>query len=101
MFTFIELQERLALSRGFAVTIQDRRRSFHFDHNGLGRLLGKDPLEIDLDVARRGGMEAQQLRAAALEATRALVVTTMENAIELSIPLVAKTGTGANWMEAK
>ena len=29
------------------------------------RLLGKDPLEIDLDVARRGGMEAQQLRAAA------------------------------------
>ena len=33
--------------------------------NGLGRLLGKDPLEIDLDVARRGGMEAQQLRAAA------------------------------------
>ena len=32
---------------------------------GLGRLLGKDPLKIDLAVARRGGMEAQQLRAAA------------------------------------
>ena len=33
--------------------------------NGLGRLLGKDSLEIDPDVARRGGMEAQQMRAAA------------------------------------
>ena len=30
-----------------------------------GSAVGKDPLEIDLDVARRGGMEAQQLRAAA------------------------------------
>jgi len=149
VFAFLELQERLALSRGYVETILGRRRPFHFDRNGLGRLLGKDPLEIDLDVARRGGMEAQQLRAAAnapiqgssadiikvamvqlqqalqaeglparlllqvhdelvlevdpaaLEATRALVVTTMENAIELSIPLVAETGTGANWMEAK
>ena len=33
--------------------------------NGLGRLLGKDSLEIDPDVARRSGMEAQQMRAAA------------------------------------
>ena len=31
---------------------------FHFDRNGLGRLLGKDPPEIELDVARRGSMEA-------------------------------------------
>ena len=51
--------------RGYVETILGRRRPFHFDRNGLGRLLGKDPLEIDLDVARRGGMEAQQLRAAA------------------------------------
>ena len=62
---FLELQERLALSRGYVETILGRRRPFHFDRNGLGRLLGKDPLEIELDVARRGGMEAQQLRAAA------------------------------------
>jgi len=65
VFAFLELQERLALSRGYVETILGRRRPFHFDPNGLGRLLGKDPLEIDLDVARRGGMEAQQLRAAA------------------------------------
>ena len=149
VFAFLELQERLALSRGYVETILGRRRPFHFDRNGLGRLLGKDPLEIDLDVARRGGMEAQQLRAAAnapiqgssadiikvamvqlqdalqrqglpaqlllqvhdelvlevapdaLDATGELVVRTMEQAVELSVPLVVETGDGANWMEAK
>ena len=149
VFAFLELQERLALSRGYVETILGRRRPFHFDRNGLGRLLGKDPLEIDLDVARRGGMEAQQLRAAAnapiqgssadiikvamvqlqdalqrqglpaqlllqvhdelvlevapdaLDAIRELVVQTMEQAVELSVPLVVETGVGANWMEAK
>ena len=65
VFAFLELQERLALSRGYVETILGRRRPFPFDPNGLGRLRGKDPLEIDLDVARRGGLEAQQLRAAA------------------------------------
>ena len=65
VFTFLELQERLALSKGYVETLLGRRRPFHFDRNGLGRLLGKDPMDIDLDVARRGGMEAQQLRAAA------------------------------------
>ncbi|WP_413440890.1 DNA polymerase I [Synechococcus sp. MIT S1220] len=149
VFAFLELQERLALSRGYVETILGRRRPFHFDRNGLGRLLGKDPLAIELDVARRGGMEAQQLRAAAnapiqgssadiikvamvqlqaalqnqglpaqlllqvhdelvlevapdaLKSTRDLVVQTMENAVKLSVPLVAETGVGANWMEAK
>lgn len=65
VFAFLEMQERLALSRGYVETLLGRRRPFHFNKNGLGRLLGKDPLEIDLEVARRGGMEAQQLRAAA------------------------------------
>ncbi|MGB5135661.1 MAG: DNA polymerase I [Prochlorococcaceae cyanobacterium] len=65
VFAFLELQERLALSRGYVETILGRRRPFSFDPAGLGRLRGKDPLEIDLEVARRGGLEAQQLRAAA------------------------------------
>ncbi len=65
IFSFLELQERLALSKGYVSTLLGRRRTFNFDPNGLGRLLGKDPYEIDLDIARRGGMEAQQLRAAA------------------------------------
>ncbi len=65
VFAFLELQERLALSRGYVETILGRRRPFAFDPGGLGRYLGKGPLEIDLEVARRGGMEAQQLRAAA------------------------------------
>ena len=149
VFAFLELQERLALSRGYVETILGRRRPFGFDPNGLGRLLGKDPLEIDLEVARRGGMEAQQLRAAAnapiqgssadiiklamvqlhhrlaesglparlllqvhdelvlecapeaLEEVRNLTRETMEHAVELSVPLVVETGSGANWMEAK
>ncbi|NBP99457.1 MAG: DNA polymerase I, partial [Synechococcaceae bacterium WB6_3A_227] len=65
VFTFLEMQERLALSRGYVETILARRRIFNFDPNGLGRLKGKDPMEINLELARRGGMEAQQLRAAA------------------------------------
>ena len=149
VFAFLELQERLALSRGYVETILGRRRPFAFDPNGLGRLLGKDPLEIDLDLARRGGMEAQQLRAAAnapiqgssadiiklamvqlhhrlaesslparlllqvhdelvlecaqdaLEQVRQLTRSTMEQAVELSVPLLVETGAGANWMEAK
>ncbi len=65
VFSFLELQERLALSRGYVETLLGRRRLFKFDPNGLGRLLGKDPLQIDLSLSRRGGLEAQQLRAAA------------------------------------
>ncbi|NQV10191.1 MAG: DNA polymerase I, partial [Cyanobacteria bacterium] len=65
VFAFLELQERLALSRGYVETILGRRRPFAFDPGGLGRLLGKPPEEIELEVARRAGMEAQQLRAAA------------------------------------
>ncbi len=65
IFKFLELQERLALSRGYVKTIFGRKREFKFDKNGLGRLIGKDPHEIDLQSARRAGMEAQSLRAAA------------------------------------
>ncbi len=65
IFAFLELQERLALTQGYVTTIFGRRRPFKFNPNGLGRLLGKDPFEIDLNLARRGGLEAQQLRAAA------------------------------------
>jgi len=65
VFEFLELQERLALSQGYVETILGRRRPFPFDPAGLGRHRGKDPLAIDLEAARRGGMEAQQLRAAA------------------------------------
>ncbi|MCP9785463.1 DNA polymerase I [Cyanobium sp. N5-Cardenillas] len=149
VFLYLELQERLALSRGYVETILGRRRPFHFDPGGLGRLRGKDPLEIDLEVARRGGMEAQQLRAAAnapiqgssadiiklamvslqralseaglparlllqvhdelvleaapeaLEEVRELTRRTMEQAVQLTVPLAVDTGVGPNWMEAK
>ena len=65
VFHFLELQEKLALSKGYVTTLLGRRRYFRFDKNGLGRLLGKDPFSIDLSIARRAGIEAQQLRAAA------------------------------------
>ncbi len=149
VFNYLEMQERLALSRGYVETILGRRRYFAFDHNGLGRLIGKDPMDIDLDIARRAGMEAQQLRAAAnapiqgssadlikvamieihnkfldlslparmllqvhdelvfevdpssIDQVLAIIVNTMENAVNLTIPLVVETGIGHNWMEAK
>jgi DNA polymerase-1 len=149
VFAFLELQERLALSQGWVETILGRRRTFHFDPGGLGRHRGKDPLEIPLEGARRGGMEAQQLRAAAnapiqgssadiiklamvqlhqelvrrplaarlllqvhdelvleaapqdLEEVRALTRRTMEQVIQLRVPLVVETGVGANWMDTK
>jgi len=149
VFAFLELQERLALSRGYVETILGRRRPFHFDPGGLGRLLGKDPLAIDLEVARRAGMEGQQLRAAAnapiqgssadiiklamvnlhrallerdlparlllqvhdelvletapeaLDEVRQLTRDTMEQAVQLRVPLQVETGVGPNWMEAK
>ena len=65
VFNFLELQERLALSQGYVTTLLGRRRNFVFNQNGLGRLFGKDPYEIDLQLARKAGMDAQQLRAAA------------------------------------
>ena len=65
VFRFLELQERLALSQGYVETLLGRRRLFHFSPQGLGQYRGCDPLAIDLNQARRGGLEAQQLRAAA------------------------------------
>jgi len=65
VFTFLELQQRLSLSKGYVETIFSRKREFKFDKNGLGRLLGKDPYEIDLQSARKAGMEALSLLAAA------------------------------------
>ena len=65
VFAFLELQERLALSQGYVETLLGRRRLFHFAPQGLGQYRDCDPLAIDLDQARRGGLEAQQLRAAA------------------------------------
>ena len=65
VFAFLEHQERLALSQGYVETLLGRRRLFHFAPQGLGQYRGCDPLAIDLDQARRGGLEAQQLRAAA------------------------------------
>ena len=64
VFKFLELQQRLALSQGYVETIFGRKREFNFDKNGLGRLLGKDPYEIDLQEARKAGMEALSLLAA-------------------------------------
>jgi len=65
VFAFLELQERLALSQGYVETLLGRRRVFHFSPQGLGQYGGYDPLAIDLSRARRGGLEAQLLRAAA------------------------------------
>jgi DNA polymerase-1 len=43
VFAFLELQERLALSRGYVETILGRRRRFDFDPSSLPRPLGAGP----------------------------------------------------------
>jgi len=37
----------------------------------------------------------------ALDAVLQLTRTTMEGAVQLSVPLLVETGVGPNWMEAK
>ncbi len=149
VFNFLENQEKLALTRGYVSTLLGRRRYFHFDKNGLGRLKGRKIEDIDLKAARRAGIEAQQLRAAAnapiqgssadiikvamvqldqklkenslpanlllqvhdelvlevhpdaLNDVKKIVVTTMENALKLTVPLLVDTGIGDNWMDCK
>ena len=94
VFNFLEHQEKLALSKGYVRTILGRRRYFHFDKHGLGRLLGKDIEEIDLSIARRAGIEAQQLRAAAnapiqgssADIIKIAMVQINQNLKELSLP---------------
>ena len=44
---------------------------------------------------------ALEVDPSALDSVRTLVVQTMENALQLSVPLLVETGVGANWMEAK
>ncbi len=149
VFAFLEYQERLALSKGYVQTLLGRRRYFNFEKNGLGRLHGTMPSDIDLKLARRAGIEAQQLRAAAnapiqgsssdiikiamvqlaskikennfsanlllqvhdelvlevdpsvTEEVKDLVISTMENAVQLTVPLVVQAAIGDNWMDAK
>ena len=88
---------------------------FHRFHHQLSRFLQgiRRHLEHQFVVhLRRQGLPAQLLLQVhdelvlevapdALDATRELVVQTMEQAVALSVPLVVETGVGANWMEAK
>ena len=64
------------------------------------------------DALQRQGLPAQLLLKVhdelvlevapdALEATRELVRSTMENAVKRTLPLLVETGVGANWTEAK
>jgi DNA polymerase-1 len=42
-----------------------------------------------------------EVAAGEVDAVRSLVVESMEHAVELTVPLVAEWGTGANWYECK
>ncbi|GIR75132.1 MAG: hypothetical protein CM15mP77_2890 [Synechococcus sp.] len=64
VFAFLELQERLALSRGYVETIL-AAGAVPLRSQRPGAAAGQGPLEIDLDVARRGAWRRSNCGAAA------------------------------------
>lgn len=66
VFEYLQRMKQLAISKGYVETILGRRRYFYFVDNGLKRLYGSNPAEIDLDSLKlRNPGDAALLRAAA------------------------------------
>ena len=127
---YIENQKELARQRGYAETLFGRKRylpDIH-SHNATVRSFAErnavnapiqgtaaDIIKMAMvSIHRRfkeEGLKAQMIMqvhdelnfnvpAAEVDRVREIVVTEMQNAVHLSIPLIAECGVGTNWLEA-
>ena len=127
---YIESQKELARQRGYAETLFGRKRylpDIH-SHNATVRSFAErnavnapiqgtaaDIIKMAMvSIHRRfkeENLKAQMIMqvhdelnfnvpAAEVDRVREIVVTEMQNAVHLSIPLIAECGVGANWLEA-
>ncbi len=128
---FLDTQVEMAKREGYVATLMGRRRfvpelqSKNWNIRQFGErvaqntpiqgtaadLMKKAMIDVQaaLDAAGAGASILLQVHdelllevaTGELDAVRALVVEKMQNAVELSVPLVADSGTGANWYECK
>ena len=130
VISYIESQKELARSRGYAETLFGRKRylpDIH-SHNATVRSFAErnavnapiqgtaaDIIKMAMvSIHRRlkeEGMQAQMIMQVhdelnfnvpehEVERVREIVVSEMQNAVHLSIPLIAECGVGKNWLEA-
>lgn len=130
VISYIESQKELARSRGYAETLFGRKRylpDIH-SHNATVRSFAErnavnapiqgtaaDIIKMAMvSIHRRlkeEGLQAQMIMQVhdelnfnvpehEVERVREIVVSEMQNAVHLSIPLIAECGVGKNWLEA-
>jgi len=130
VITYIEHQKEIARQRGYAETLFGRKRYLPDinSHNATVRSFAErnavnapiqgtaaDIIKMAMvSIYRRSqaeGLQAQMIMQvhdelnfnvpeAEVERVRAIVVTEMQNAVHLSVPLIAECGVGDNWLEA-
>ncbi len=130
VISYIEAQKELARQRGYAETLFGRKRYLPDinSHNATVRSFAErnavnapiqgtaaDIIKMAMvSIHRRlkaEGLKAQMtmqvhdelnfnVPAAEVDRVREIVVTEMQNAVHLSIPLIAECGVGKNWLEA-
>ena len=130
VISYIEAQKELARQRGYAETLFGRKRYLPdiTSHNATVRSFAErnavnapiqgtaaDIIKMAMvSIHRRlkeEGLKAQMIMQvhdelnfnvpeAEVDRVRDIVVTEMQNAVHLSIPLIAECGVGKNWLEA-
>jgi DNA polymerase I len=66
VFAYLQQMQREAIAQGYVTTIKGRRRYFNFTTDGIRKLRGQNPSDIDLSKLKtRDQYDAQLLRAAA------------------------------------
>ena len=117
---YIERQKELARQRGYAETLFGRKRylpDIHSQNATVRSFAERNAVNAPIqgtaaDIIKMAmGLKAQMtmqihdelnfnVPAAEIDRVRDIVVTEMQNAVHLSVPLIAECGVGKNWLEA-